>query len=83
MLLSAILNERRWVLSRVVMGEPATSFMYDPKRFRYDQFNRAQMGEADEEEGPGSDSADATTVDKMINPADSIVGRSRRRLFVI
>ena len=61
----------------VVMGEPAMSFTYDPKRSLYDQFSRAQKGDADEDEGPGSDSADTTAVNKMINPADSIVGRSR------
>ncbi|KAH9170725.1 STE like transcription factor-domain-containing protein [Lactarius sanguifluus] len=61
----------------VVTGEPAMSFTYDPKRSLYDQFSRAQKGDADEEEAPGSDSADTSAVNKMINPADSIVGRSR------
>ena len=61
----------------VVTGEPAMSFTYDPKRSLYDQFSRAQKSEADEEDAPGSDSADTSAVNKMINPADSIVGRSR------
>jgi len=61
----------------VVTGEPALSFTYDPKRSLYDQFSRAQKGEADDDDAPGSDSADAGAVNKMINPADSIVGRSR------
>jgi hypothetical protein len=55
----------------------AMSFTYDPKRSLYDWFSRAHKGEADEEEGPGSDSADTTPVNRMINPADSILGRSR------
>lgn len=61
----------------VVTGEPAISFTYDPKRSLYDQFSRAQKGEADDEDAHGSDSADTGAVNKMINPADSIVGRSR------
>jgi transcription factor STE12 len=61
----------------VVTGEPAMSFTYDPKRSLYDQFSRAQKGEADDEDAHGSDSADTSAVNKMINPADSLVGRSR------
>ncbi|KAI0299048.1 STE like transcription factor-domain-containing protein [Multifurca ochricompacta] len=61
----------------IVTGEPAMSFTYDPKRSLYDQFSRAQKGETDEEDAHGSDSADTSAVNKMINPADSIVGRSR------
>jgi len=61
----------------VVSGEPAMSFTFDPKRSLYDQFSRAQKGEADDEDPHGSDSTDTGAVNKMINPADSIVGRSR------
>jgi transcription factor STE12 len=61
----------------IVTGEPALSFTYDPKRSLYDQFSRAQKGEADDEDAHGSDSADTGAINKMINPADSIVGRSR------
>ena len=61
----------------VVTGEPAISFTYDPKRSLYDQFSRTQKGEADDEDAHGSDSADTGAVNKMINPADSLVGRSR------
>jgi transcription factor STE12 len=61
----------------VVTGEPAMSFTYDPKRSLYDQFSRAQKGDADDEDALCSDSADTGAVNKMINPADSIVGRSR------
>jgi transcription factor STE12 len=61
----------------VVAGEPALSFTYDPKRSLYDQFSRAQKGDADDEDAHCSDGADAGAVNKMINPADSIVGRSR------
>ncbi|KAI0270580.1 STE like transcription factor-domain-containing protein [Gloeopeniophorella convolvens] len=61
----------------VVTGEPALSFTYDPKRSLFEQFSKPQKGEADEEDAPGSDSADTSAVNKMINPADSIVGRSR------
>jgi len=61
----------------VVAGEPAISFTYDPKRSLYDQFSRTQKGEADDEDAHGSDSADTSAVNKMINPADSLVGRSR------
>jgi transcription factor STE12 len=61
----------------VVTGEPAISFTYDPKRSLYDQFSRTQKGEADDEDAHGSDSADTSAVNKMINPADSLVGRSR------
>ncbi|KAI9511223.1 STE like transcription factor-domain-containing protein [Russula earlei] len=61
----------------IVAGEPALSFTYDPKRSLYDQFSRAQKGDPDDDDTPGSDSADAGAVNKMINPADSIVGRSR------
>ena len=61
----------------VVTGEPAISFTYDPKRSLYDQFSRAQKGDADDEDAHCSDGPDAGAVNKMINPADSIVGRSR------
>ncbi len=61
----------------VVTGEPAMSFTYDPKRSLYDQFSRTQKGEVDDEDAHGSDSADTSAVNKMINPADSLVGRSR------
>jgi transcription factor STE12 len=61
----------------VVTGEPAISFTYDPKRSLYDQFSRTQKGDADDEDAHGSDSADTSAVNKMINPADSLVGRSR------
>ena len=61
----------------LVTGEPAMSFTYDPKRSLYDQFSRSQKGEADDDDTHGSDSADTSAVNKMINPADSLVGRSR------
>jgi len=61
----------------VVTGEPAISFTYDPKRSLYDQFSRTQKGDADDDDAHCSDSADTGAVNKMINPADSIVGRSR------
>jgi len=61
----------------VVTGEPAMSFTYDPKRSLYDQFSRAQKGDADDEDAHCSDGPDTGAVNKMINPADSIVGRSR------
>ena len=61
----------------LVTGEPAISFTYDPKRSLYDQFSRTQKGEVDDEDAHGSDSADTSAVNKMINPADSLVGRSR------
>ena len=61
----------------MVTGEPAMSFTYDPKRSLYDQFSRAQKGDADDEDAHCSDGPDSGAVNKMINPADSIVGRSR------
>jgi len=61
----------------VVTGEPAISFTYDPKRSLYDQFSKAQKGDADDEDAHCSDGPDSGAVNKMINPADSIVGRSR------
>lgn len=61
----------------LVAGEPAISFTYDPKRSLYDQFSRSQKGDADDDDAHGSDSADTGAVNKMINPADSLVGRSR------
>jgi transcription factor STE12 len=61
----------------LVTGEPAMSFTYDPKRSLYDQFSRGQKGDTDDDDPHGSDSADAGAVNKMINPADSLVGRSR------